>query len=187
MEVLRVKGFTLIELTVSFAVLTIILSLGVPKFETLIEIHKRNIAISSLKRIMVQSRALALENEISITACPMQNGQCINNWEAPITIFYDLNNNLAIDTNEAIFQTTQMDLTTGYWQKKRANSPFIRFNPQGHAFSSATTFLYCPISTNLELARQLVISFQGRIRIDHYLTQSGAPYASLSPLACSAN
>lgn len=184
MEVFTVKGLTLIELMISIALLTIILSTAGPGFSSLIERHQSNTAITSLKRLLTHSRALALQKEISVTACPTENSQCINNWNAPITAFSDLNNNQTIDRGETSYFTTQIKNTTGYWQKKRVNTPLVKFNPQGHAFSSATTFLYCPHSSQSRLAKQLVINFQGRIRVNHYLSETGTPYANLAPLTC---
>lgn len=179
------KGLTLIELMASLAILTIILSVAVPGVGLFIEKHQANAAVSTLKSVFIKSRTLALEHKLTITACPIQNNQCSISWDDPITVFTDNNNNQIIDSGELIFFSTQMNISTGYWQKKRANTPYIKFSPQGHAFSTATTFLYCPYSSKAQLAKQLVINFQGRIRVNHYLTSNGTPYASIAPLACS--
>ena len=178
------KGLTLIELMAAVAILTIILSVAVPGTGYLLEKYQADIAIANLKSILMKSRVLALEHETTVTICPIQNNRCSQSWDDPITAFSDRNNNITIDSDEQIFFSTQMNISTGYWQKKRANTPYMKFNPQGHAFSSATTFLYCPDSTNHSLAKQLVINFQGRIRVDHYLSSRGTPYASIAPLSC---
>lgn len=179
------KGLTLIELMAAVAILTIILSVAVPNTSYLLEKYQADIAISNLKSILMRSRGLALEQEIAVTICPIQNNQCSQSWNDTITAFSDNNNNQVIDQEEHIFFSTQMSASSGSWQKKRINTPYMKFSPQGHAFSTATTFLFCPYSENTRLAQQLVINFQGRIRVNNYLSSNGTPYASISPLDCS--
>lgn len=178
------KGLTLIELMAAVAILTIILSVAVPGTGYLLEKYQADIAIANLKSILMKSRVLALEHETTVTICPIQNNRCSQSWDDPITAFSDFNNNQFIDQDEQIYFSTQMNISSGYWQKKRINTPYIKFGPQGHAFSTSTTFLYCPYSGKTKLAKQLVINFQGRIRINNYLSQSGFPYPGVAPLAC---
>jgi len=179
-----VKGLTLIELMIGVALLTILLSVGVPGVHELIEKYQANTSVSTLKQVFMRARTVALDKEISVTSCPMRNNACSTDWSDTLTVFADINNNQALDLDEPIYFRTEMAISTGYWLKKRANSPYVKFSPQGHAFSTATTFLYCPSSSKLQLAKQLVINFQGRIRIGHYLNQNGTPYSTIAPLAC---
>ena len=178
------KGLTLIELMAAVAILTIILSVAVPGTSYLLEKYQADIAITALKSTLQRARSLAFKNELPITACPTHNSQCFNSWENDITVFHDANFNQRVDTNEHTFFSTKLNISTGYIQKKKADNPFILFNPMGHAFGSSTTFLYCPYSKNNSIARQLVISFQGRIRIGKYTTKNGTPYSSVAPLSC---
>ncbi len=179
------KGLTLIELMAAVAILTIILSVAVPGTGHLLEKYQADIAIANLKSILMKSRVLALEHETTVTTCPIQNNRCSQSWSDSITVFSDRNNNQTIDPDEQIFFSTQMNISSGFWQKKRVNTPYMKFSPQGHAFSTATTFLYCPYSANTRLAKQLIVNFQGRIRVNTYLSSNGTPYASISPLGCS--
>jgi type IV fimbrial biogenesis protein FimT len=179
-----VKGLTLIEVMISVAILCITLSTAVPSVGYLIERYEAYIAVSTLARTLKRSRALALRQHVDITVCPTKDDQCSNEWSLPITIFADTNNNQIIDVDENLYFHTEISASTGYWQKKRFNSPFMKFSPEGHAFSTATTFLYCPYSAKNTLAKQVVINFQGRIRIHNYLSRSNTPYANLAPLSC---
>ncbi len=168
----------------SVAILSILLSTAVPSVGYIIERYEAYIAVSTLANTFRRSRKLALQLQIEMTACPIKNNQCHNEWGSPITVFTDINNNQTIDPDESIFFSTEMKNTSGYWQKKRLNSPYMKFNPLGHAFSTATTFLYCTYSSKPMLAKQLVVNFQGRIRVNHYLSGNGNPFASLAPLTC---
>jgi type IV fimbrial biogenesis protein FimT len=179
------KGLTLIELLVSITLSTILISTGVPSLKYLISRHEAQVAVSSLKKVLVLGRFNAIKKQSHITICPIKQNQCINDWSRPIVTFTDRNSNLKVDTNETLHYTTQVDSSWGNWQKKRMNKPFVRFNPLGHAFSSATTFLYCPKSGLLQGAKQIIINFQGRIRTKAYLSSMGTPFSNVSPLFCS--
>ncbi len=178
------KGFTLIELMVSTVILGILLSTATPAFNHLLDNFHAKHALSSLTNALTHARMLALKNELNITVCPMQKKQCTYDWSQPLAIFTDLNQNLQLDRHETLHISISNQIKDGYWQKKKSKNNYIRFNPLGHAFSSATSFLYCPDSGKNKYAKQLVISFQGRIRTNHYLSRRGTPYAALAPLSC---
>lgn len=184
MEVFTVKGLTLIELMISIAFLTIILSISIPELGYIIDRHQSNTAVSKLKNILNSARIKSLNNEISLTVCPLINNQCTNSWSNTIAVFRDIDTDQILDEEEDLFLSTSLYSSNGYWLKKRSNTPFIRFSPQGHAFSSATTFLYCPFSGNNSAAKQVIINFQGRIRLDNYLSSNGKPFSTLAPLSC---
>lgn len=181
---ISVKGFTLIELMISIALLIIVFSVGIPGLATLVDKYQSSSATSSLKNILNQARRQALEKRTDITVCPVLHQQCVQSWDAPIAVFIDSNADQTIDAGESIVLQTQLNMSSGFWQKKRINTPYVRFSPNGHAFSTATTFLYCPYSEAGQYAKQIIINFQGRIRTENYLSRNGTPYASVSPLSC---
>ncbi len=178
------RGFTLIELIVSLAVLSIIMAAGVPKFSDMLEEYYADIALYDLRSVFQKSRILALNNSQEVIACPLKGNQCSDDWTLPIAAFNDQNKNLKLDPEELLYFKISNEVNHGVWYKKRVKANYIKFTAQGYAFSSATTFLYCPDSGNNNTAKQLVINFQGRIRIDSYLNASGSPYSNLSPLSC---
>ena len=178
------RGFTLIELIVVTAILIITLFIGIPNFRVMLENHHSRISLFTLRKILHHSRTLALEYQVEVTVCPLVNHQCTNDWSNALTAFNDVNKNRILDDNEHVFVTVQNPVRYGYWQKKKITQNYVKFTSLGHAFGSATTFLYCPNSGHNSAAKQLVISFQGRVRTDSYLSNRGTPYASLEPLSC---
>ncbi len=178
------KGFTLIELMVSTAILAIILSVGVPAMGRIVESHHSTTYLEYLRSTLTSGRIIALNNGQDTIVCPLLNKQCVDDWTQPLAIFVDANNNLTLESNETLHLKVSNEVIYGYWQKKRSNMKYIKFSPQGHAFGSATTFLYCPGSGKDTFAKQLVINFQGRIRTNSYLNSKGTPYTNVSPLSC---
>lgn len=178
------RGFTLIELIVALAVLGSFLGLGIPAMHNLIERHDSQTAYFSLRRTLQQARIQAQDQLTDVTVCPMKGTACLADWSAPIHVFTDLNFNQTLDEDETLLFIAHIDTRFGYWQKTKAKQNYVRFNPLGHAFSSASTFLYCPYSDHDNLAKSIVISFQGRIRTGQYLSSRGTPYAQFSNMNC---
>lgn len=178
------RGFTLLELMISIMILSIIVAVSIPSFTNIQDRFATDFAKGRMQKTLLAARSWALANRKPILVCPMLDGICSSSWNDPLTTFYDLNDNLALDNDEQLIFQLPEHSPRGSWSKKRANENYIKFNEQGHAFSSATTLLYCPSSGNHQNARQLVISFQGRIRTNNYLSSRGTPYASLAPLKC---
>lgn len=178
------RGFTIIELLVTITISSIILSTAVPGLINLNENHRSSSSVAQLRTIFTSARNLALSNNKRITACPISNQACSNDWKKPIAIFFDQNNNERIDEGDIHVLTASNESSSGDWLVRNAETKSIHFNERGHAFGSATTFLYCPHSGRNQHARQLIISFQGRIRSDYYLSNRGTPYASLGSFIC---
>lgn len=178
------RGFTLLELIVSTAILSIILTVAIPSLVDISNSHRSNASVTQLRKVLIGARHLALSNSQKVTVCPQLNNVCNNNWQNPISVFIDSNDNAEIDTDEKLLLTASNSNNRGNWFTRNAATTNIAFNGRGHAFGSATTLLYCPTSGDNEYARQLVISFQGRIRSDRYLSNRGTPYASLGSFNC---
>jgi len=178
------RGFTLIELMVTLVVFGMVIGVGVPKLLKFIDYHKSASSINSFIRVLRLGRLYSLENRRSYTVCALKNDLCSRSWQGEYTVFEDINHNAVLDDDETVVWNASDLSEYGEWTKKRDSQAYVRFDESGHAFSSATTFLYCPDSQLQEHARQVIINFQGRIRIQSYLTSRGTPYASARPLHC---
>ena len=178
------RGFTLIELLIATSILSIILSVAIPSLIDISDNHNSSSSVTHMRRILTSARNIALNNNQKVTVCPSINGVCNNNWKNTLSVFIDANNNKKIDNEETLYLTASNENTDGTWYVRNAATNSIQFNERGHAFGSATTFLYCPSSMQNRYARQLIISFQGRIRSDYYLSSRGTPYASLGSFNC---
>ena len=178
------RGFTLIELMVSVAILVSFFAFGIPQMQRMIERYESSTKFDTFRKTLIHARSLAQDKSANITLCPLQGTNCSSNWNNPISVFSDSNYNNMLDGNEELYYKTNIHSRHGYWQKTKSNQSYIRFNPLGHAFSSASTFLYCPFSNRDNIAKSIVINFQGRIRTTPYLNNNGSPYAYFTSINC---
>ena len=181
---MRQHGFTFIELMVTCGIMAIIASTGIPALSNMFDNHQSSNSVRQLRQVLMSARSIALNKTTRITVCPIQNKKCNSDWKKPLAVFNDTNNNKTLDDGEKLYLTASNENSHGTWLTRSATMDSVNFNPQGHAFGSATTFLYCPNSNENQFARQVVISFQGRIRSDYYLSSQGTPYASLGSFNC---
>ena len=178
------RGFTLLELIVALAILGAFFGLGIPKLHQFFDRHTSHTNILTLRNTLSAARNLAQTRSEHITVCPMADVACTNNWKQPLKVFNDLNLNQTLDEDETLFLTTYLDHDHGEWHKTKAKQTYVRFNHLGHAFSSASTFLYCPHSNQYQHAKSIIINFQGRIKIADYLNSRGTPYARYESILC---
>ena len=178
------RGFTLIELIICIAIMGIILGVGIPSFKNTLETHHTRTSLLTLKRALERGRLIALSNTQETIVCPLKNNECVGDWSQPLAVFQDNNKDYKFDTTDILHLKYSNEIRQGYWQKKRVNANYIKFTPEGFAFGSATTFLYCLNSGNNTKAKQLIINFQGRVRLKDYLSSKGTPFSSLTPLSC---
>lgn len=178
------RGFTLIELMVVILIFSMIAVAGVPAFNSLRDRLATDISKRVMQKTLGEARSWALSNNKPVVVCPLRNERCSASWNDPLAIFFDKNDDQILDSDDALIYQTPAHSPRGAWFKKKPELNYIKFNAAGHAFSSATTFIYCPDSKNLDNARQLIISFQGRLRTKSYLSSRGTPYANLRNLTC---
>jgi len=178
------RGLTIIELLVYLAILSalIAISIKVDFFSTL-DRYRSYTEIKLLTDGLNNARLLAIDSKEAITICPFTELRCSTDWQLPIAVFSDSNSDYSLDQNETLHYLYP-PLKSGIIKTRSNINSGIVFTPLGHAYSSASTLIYCPNSGNNRFAKQIIISFQGRIRKQNYLTSNATPYSSLGSLSC---
>lgn len=131
-------GFTLIELMVTIALLSILLTLGVPSFNSLI----RNMNLTTQTNQFVASVQLARSEAVRRNRNVLLSAQAGNpalHWEGGWQVWSDNNGNGSLDTGELIRQFGSLEsnaLTSDTAQLRFTSNGFLDGRtPQGHLFS----------------------------------------------------
>lgn len=159
------RGFSLIELLISLAVLGVLLSLAAPSLQTQLQAWRLRAVTWELLQSFALARQMAMEQQkaVLITA---KNGQ----WQQGWSIVIDDNNNGLTDSNEPALRHSPR-LTEGI--RLSGNTPvsrMVRYTASGTtetlggAFQAGTLTLCYPIS-GLP-ARRFVLSATGRFRVE---------------------
>lgn len=149
-------GITLIELitvTAITSVLASVASSGIASTKYWLEPNRLFSAIQ-------ETRSLSITHNEHAVLCPTEDGfNCIKNWQLPLIMFIDYNNNKKRDGNERLFQTitpySNIERTIEYPRTQ------IRFNGQGQINGYTGTLKYCSEYNS----KGIVLSRVGRIRV----------------------
>jgi type IV fimbrial biogenesis protein FimT len=86
----RIRGFTLVELMVTLAVMAIVLGIAVPSFQKLI-INNRSLALGDeFAQALNYARSEAVKTKRRVSICASSDGEtCTGNWSDGFIVFQD--------------------------------------------------------------------------------------------------
>lgn len=159
----NIKGFTLLELLVTLALMGILAAWGLPNFKALGERSAVTSEINRLQAILTLARNTAITQQNDITVCPTNESRsaCTNDWNNPVVVITgDKTNNISDADIVRIFAPTKGTYVTKNGQSR------IKYNPVGHAGGFNSTYTVCPSNDGTSLTgKTLVVSTLGRSRV----------------------
>ncbi|MGA7179917.1 MAG: GspH/FimT family pseudopilin [Thiobacillaceae bacterium] len=162
----RNLGFTLIELLVTLAVAAILLVIGVPQFQSVINRNQVAAVTNNFVSALSSARSEAAKGGAITTLCMSSNGAaCTGNsgWANGWIIWSDRNNNGALDNGEII--GVQGPLIAGKATVGGGAQTSFSFNGQGALTTAAggDTINACTPS-DLTLSNQIKIDASGHVQ-----------------------
>lgn len=166
------RGFSLVELMVTGAVLGWLTTIVVPQLAGFVD----RLRLATYNNDILAHLALARNEAIRlgqrVVLCKSSDGQLCaasGHWQQGWLVFVDANNNAQVDVGERILRT-QAALHAGWLVK--GNTPvsrYVSYHPLGLSLTTsgafqAGTFTVCKASAQAAQARQVVISSNGRPR-----------------------
>jgi type IV fimbrial biogenesis protein FimT len=169
---MKQSGATLLELLVVLAVTSVLLTLGIPRFASLVHANRLTSATNALISSLHLARSEAIKRNARTAMCPSITGtSCAasGGWHQGWVVFHDANNNAMLDGAEFVM-LRQPALPEGF--RLTGNTPvsrYISYTPAGSARKisgaiQAGTLTVCRRSSEQCEARQVVISSTGRPR-----------------------
>jgi type IV fimbrial biogenesis protein FimT len=166
------NGFTLIELMITLAVLSILLGVGIPSFQDFIRNNRVTAQANELLSAMQVARSESIKRGMTTTVCASSNqATCSNstNWATGWISFADLNMNDTLDagTGNCLPDEDCMIRTSGALTGSNtltaAASSSIQFLPTGlTALGAADTFTLTSDDCNQQQVRLISVTPQGR-------------------------
>ncbi|WP_459865282.1 GspH/FimT family pseudopilin [Endothiovibrio diazotrophicus] len=168
------RGFTLIELVVTLALVAMIAAFGVPMFERLIVNNRLTAQANDFLSTLLFARTEAVKRGVTITVCKSGDGaSCTTNggWDQGWIAFTDSNGlaNAVVDSNETIVRTgnalpTVYSLTgTTNVQNSISYLPTGRTQTVGGNTQNGTLTLSHNLLSNFQ--RQITLSRTGRAEV----------------------
>lgn len=167
----RQLGITLLEMMITLAIAAILVTIVAPGAQSILQKNQIAAEINDVSAALQFARFQAIEQQRTTIVCPSSDySQCDNDdWRLAKIVFTDANGNGRRDANEALlFSTQPMSSTNAMTGPDQS----IRFDDFG-GITAATSILLCPNNNNDELARQLDINLQGKVRLSRDTNNDG--------------
>ena len=139
-----VRGFTLIELVVTIAIVAVLAMTAVPSLVT----YKRNSDLTSATNTLIAAlnaaRGEALKRGLNALVVPTANG---TSWNAGLVVFVDSVQNKTYDASTDVTVMTQdpvpsfITVTGGGSTTAAASTPFIMFDSSGYSKDKSAAFV----------------------------------------------
>ena len=80
-------GFSLVECMTTLVISTILISVGVPQYQSIDEYFRADTAIRKVQQTFQLARNHAINYSSRVTVCPIKEGKCSKDWKLGLTIF----------------------------------------------------------------------------------------------------
>jgi type IV fimbrial biogenesis protein FimT len=171
-NMIKTRGFTLIELMITLAVVGIVLLTGLPSLNKMTDSNRLVSQINSLSGSLALARSEAIKSGKVVTICASSNTTSCNvtTWHSGWIVFTDLDKDTVVDAGIDTRIQIQGALNGGPTLKLTLsdNTGTYQFLPDGSSRDSNSsgstigTFILCPKDNDVDKAKALNVNFIGR-------------------------
>lgn len=161
------RGYTLIELSATLAILALLASFALPDARQLIQEIRAETAIHALRGAITYARASAATRNHPVLLCPLDHeNRCHEDWSQGFAVFLDLRGRPERDQEAPVLRDFPA-LPEGSTLRFRAfgSGRYLRMLPNGQTGWQNGRFEYCAPPGSGVLPRALVLNIQGRGRV----------------------
>lgn len=162
------KGFTLIELMITVAIMSIMLTIGLPSFQSIIASSRLTSSANAMVSALQLARSEALKQHKTVIIAPKLNKAWSDGWD----VFVDLNRNDLPDNNEQVLASTVFDALSSTMAITATYADHIGYSANGRPIhgglqiNSDSSFLFCTPKDSPTDFRKVVISLTGRVHVE---------------------
>lgn len=167
----KYTAFTLLELLVTLAIMSILVSLAAPSWSMLVAERKINFQVWELRRALELARSLAVSQHLVWKVCMAATSlACVKEQGQRLLVFLDANNDHRVNRDEVIVRDIEVSGTN--IKLSASGRSYIRFKPTGDAMDSGN-FLVCSDNQSIAYGRQAIVFRSGRIRLSRDTDDDG--------------
>lgn len=180
-------GYTLIELVMVLCIVTILFSLALPAFASVMRHVQGETVINSLAGAFQLARSTAISQRKAVVLCPKADAQtCGSDWTLGALVFADPDGNRILeDGNKLLADIAPPPHGSQLKMKAALNKQYLRFMGNGMLENTAGSLVYCPPNGSARDARNMIFTRNGRLRFGSDRNRDGIlENAEGQPLGC---
>ena len=164
------SGFTLLELLISIAILSILFSVGVPSLHGVITSNRLTSNINQIISLLSYSRTEAIKRGQRVTLCQTTDQlKCskTGTWNTGWMLFVDQNNNKTVDNGDTLLSINRMvpkDVQVTF-NGSGGRDGYVIYKPDGSAFPNGSFTICNPKYPNF--SKSLIMQHNGRLRLSN--------------------
>lgn len=167
----RGRGFTLLELVVSMAVVAILVAVGIPNMRSFLLNNKRTSVVNDLVAAMTLARTEAQKQNRVAVVCPLQGTSCVPsgaNWSNGWLIYVNMDtaNPPVFDGADQVIKIFPLATDESLTAIGNVGAFIFRVSP---GRNTAGTVTICD-SRGSAHGRQVIVAASGRIRTSEQVT-----------------
>ena len=162
----RQRGFTLAEALVTVALGALVLTLGVPSLQTLIQHNRLAATVNHFVGALQYARSAAVRRVQHVVLCPSRDhARCadIQDWSDGWIVYVDLNHDRDRDPHEPLLRTGA-PLAGGITLHSSRGRRRIRYEALGYSRGTNASFTFCD-TRHRAAPRVICLSNTGRPRL----------------------
>jgi len=172
----RSRGFTLLDLLTTLTVSLVLVGVGIPSWQAMVESNAIGSARSQMTAILALGRLTAVKYNQATTLCPTLDGESCSGdytaWHQGYMLFLDDDRDRQLDAGETVLRRLQ-GASRGVRIVSSSGRRSIRFDADGSAWGSNLTLRFCGQSGD-RTNKGIVLYGTGRTRLSDTLTDGSA-------------
>ena len=171
-------GFTLPELAITLAVLSLVLALALPGFNRALESVRVDGGFHAITASFATARIAAVSQRKAVAVCPSRDGrECRKDlvWEDGWIVFLDRSRKGTPSSAKDIVRHVDR-IQRGLTVRSSAGRHLVRYQPSGLSSGTNLTLRICSRATGLELG-EVIVNNGGRARSIRRPGGVACPYA----------
>lgn len=163
----REAGFSLLELIITIVILSIAAGFTSQAWGWWISKTRHRVILENYHTLFAYARWTAASQNTLVTVCPLSiKNLCIDDWEQPVSVFLDSDNDKAPDGGQILKQIS-VDLGNYNLRSRTAGRGYFQFNNRGMTHGAMGSLILCPQNLKNGVMSYMPVNIAGRFRAEH--------------------